>query len=204
MKQYQLSVRPRHLRYMFFIDEKTSYEELYSIIISNQKQWGGWYNPIVPVTEGEIKESWVNLIKNYDPDYIFYSKDIDPEMILRLKLFNPISYIKLDEKRGFESSGVNAFYFISKFPTTSNLVMLTGGWKTKSPLLSYYLLNYGIESDFYHHQIELSKDYNVKQLTSDDFDTFNKCIYDLRPINPSQLSRENLNTKIFFWIKEVF
>lgn len=197
MKQYQVTVRPRHLRHMFFIDESTSYEKLNSIILLNQAQWGGWFNPIVPVREGVIEDSWINIISHYDPDYIFYSKKIDPEIIFRLKCFNPIEYIELGEDfRKSNSAGVNAFNFLSQFPAKSNIILTSDTWKTKSPLLSYYKLNFGLEENLIHHQIEFSREHKVTHVSSESFNTINRLIHELKPIIPSQLSRNSLNTKI--------
>lgn len=197
MKQYQVSVRPRHFRHMFFIEETTSYEKLYSLIIHNQNIWGGWHNPIVPVRNGIINDSWLNIISHYDPDFIFYSKKIDPEIIYRLRLFNPIRFVEIDEDlRVREIEGVDVYNFLSQYQAKSNIILSTDTWKTKSPLLPFYKLNFGLEEHSYQHQFELSRGHKITQLSCENFHMINKLIYELRPIIPSQLSRNNLNTKI--------
>ena len=66
------------------------------LICANQKLWGGRYNPIIPIHENTISKKYISLIENYDPDYIFYSNGINPEIIKELRLFNPAGF-NMDE-----------------------------------------------------------------------------------------------------------
>ena len=197
MKQYQITSRPRHLRYVYFIDEKYSYENLFNLICENQKLWGGRYNPIIPVNGNVISEKYILLLKNYDPDYVFYSENTDPEIIKRLRIFNPCGYFNLDEKpRKEDISGVDSFYFLSKFDTNSKIILPHGLWETKSPLLNFYKLNFGIESDTFVSENEISKTHRRIDLNKETFNSLNQLLHQEKPIIKSGLSRMNLNTKI--------
>lgn len=197
MKQYQITSRPRHLRYVYFIDEKYSYENLFNLICENQKLWGGRYNPIIPVNGNVISEKYISLLKNYDPDYVFYSENTDPEIIKRLRIFNPCGYFNLDEKpRKEDVCGVDSFYFLSKFDTTSKILLPHGLWETKSPLLDFYKLNFGIESDTYVSEDEISKKHQRIDIDKESFDSLTEILHREKPIIKSGLSRMNLNTKI--------
>ncbi len=197
MEQFQITSRPRHLRYVFFVDENYPYETLLSIIHVNQKIWGGRYNPIVPVKDNIITDRWKEILKYYDPDYVFYSKEIDPEIIKQLRIFNPCGYYNLDgQPRREDILGLNSFYFLSQFDAKSRIILTTDTWKTKSPLLSYYKTNFGLESNLHHHEVELSKHFDRKLIGEKEFGLLNKFIAELRPINQSQFSRCNLNTSI--------
>lgn len=98
MEQFQITSRPRHLRYVFFVDKNYPYERLYKLLCENQSFWGGRYNPIVPVKDNLITERWKSVLQYYDPDFVFYSKEIDPEAIKRLRFFNPCGYYNLDDQ----------------------------------------------------------------------------------------------------------
>ncbi|WP_439185799.1 hypothetical protein [Carboxylicivirga taeanensis] len=197
MKQFQITSRPRHLRYVYFIDIKYPYEKLFKLICENQKIWGGRYNPIIPVKEQVISENYISLIKFYDPDYVFYSENIDPEIIKRLGFFNPCGYYNLDEQPRKENIlGVDSFYFLSKFDTNSKIILPHGLWETKSPLLNFYKLNFGIESDTFVSENELSKAYQRIDLDKQSFNSLNQILHQEKPIIKSGLSRMNLNTKI--------
>ncbi|WP_159478068.1 hypothetical protein [Dyadobacter sp. 3J3] len=64
MKKFQIKSRARHLRYLYFIDERYSYSDLLKLMNNNQNFWGGRYNPIVPVKNNSIADGYVNLIKS--------------------------------------------------------------------------------------------------------------------------------------------
>lgn len=197
MEQFQITSRPRHFRYVFFVDENYPYETLLSLIHVNQKIWGGRFNPIVPVKDNIITDHWKEILKYYDPDFVFYSKEIDPEKIKKLRIFNPCGYYNLDDQpRREDISGVSGFYFLSEFHAKSRIILTAETWKTESPLLSYYKTNFGFETNLILHEVELSKDYDRMIVGEKEFESLNKFISELKPINQSHLSRRNLNTSI--------
>jgi hypothetical protein len=196
MEQFQITSRPRHLRYVFFIGENYPYKDLQSLILTNQKIWGGRFNPIVPVKENIISDSWQKVLKHYDPDFVFYSKEVDPETIIKLRFFNPCGYYSLEMPRREDISGVDSFYLLSEFHNKSRIILTSDTWQTESPLLQYYQINFGYETNLMHSEVELSKDFNKKIVGKDEFNLLNKFIYELRPIYQSSLSRKNLNTVI--------
>lgn len=158
MQQYQITSRPRHLRYIFFVDVEYSYDQWFELICLNQGLWGGRYNPIIPVTENTIFEQYHELLKHYDPDYIFYSEGVDPDVIRRLRLFNPQGYYKLEEQRlAWDIIGVNVFYLLSQLDPKSKIVLSSDLWKTGSPLLDFYKLNFGLGSSGTVSDYEIGK-----------------------------------------------
>lgn len=197
MEQFQITSRPRHLRYVFFVDENYPYETLLSLIHTNQKIWGGRYNPIVPVKDSTITDRWKEILKYYDPDFIFYSKEIDPKVIKQLRYFNPIGYYNLDDQPMREDiTGVSGFYFLSQFQVKSKIILTAETWKTESPLLPYYKTNFGFETSLIHHEYELTKDFDRTIVGEKEFASLNKLIAEQKPINQSHFSRRNLNTSI--------
>lgn len=197
MEQFQITSRPRHLRYVFFVDENYPYETLLSLVHDNQKIWGGRYNPIVPVKNNIITDLWKEILNFYDPDFVFYSKEINPEIIKRLRIFNPCGYYNLDDQpRREDISGVNTFYFLSEFHTKSKIILTAETYKTESLLLPYYKTNFGFETSLIHHEVELRKEFDRMIVDEKEFAELNKFIAELKPINQSHLSRRNLNTSI--------
>ncbi len=195
--QFQITSRPRHLRYVFFVDEAYPYEKLLSLVHTNQKLWGGRFNPIVPVKSNTISDRWKEVLKHYDPDFVFYSKEIDPEIIKQLRIFNPCGYYNIDEQpRSEDIQGVDAFYLLSQFHAKSRIILTAETWKIESPLLSFYKTNFGFETSLIHGQNELSKDFDRKIVGVEEFATLLKLIYELKPINQRQLASRNLNTAI--------
>src|ERR1035437_2068144 len=197
MKQFQIISRPRHLRYIYFVSEDYAYDKLFDLIYLNLKSWGGRYNPIIPVNNNVISEKYIALLRNYDPDYVYYSEKVDPEIIKELRVFNPCNYCKLnDDPRRSDIKGVDAFYFLNNYDTKFPVITTNDLWKSKSPLLDYYKLNYGIEAATYVHEYEIGKHYPQIIITPDNLSTFNQVLHQEKPIIKSALSRNNLNTRI--------
>ncbi len=197
MNQYQIFSKPRHLRYMFFIDINYPYEKLIKLIHLNQRQWGGRCNPIVPVKDRVIVEGYLDVIKHYDPDYIFYSNDVDPEVIQKLCFFNPVGYYNLDkEPRDEDILGVDALYFVSQFDHHYSILMPEGLYRTESPLLEFYQTNFGLTSNISIGEDKIAKHLNQIKITTDNFSTLNQIIYEHKPVIQSLLSKRDLNTKI--------
>jgi len=197
MKQYQIISRPRHIRYVYFIDAQYSYDKLFDLICVNQSIWGGRFNPIIPVDKNLISEKYITLLKNYDPDYVFYSEGINLEIIKKLGVFNPCEYLKLDEEyRNNNIDGVNSLYFLSKFDKSTNIILTQGLSNTYSPLLSFYKLNYGIENDSLAYEYEIGKYCSQIIINPDNYKSLNEIMFKNKTIIRSKLCRNGINTKI--------
>ena len=194
MRQFQTISRPRHLRYVFFIDSNYPHEKLKELLSGLQRDWGGRYNPVIPVEEGKISESYIQLLSYYDPDFVFYSGTVDLETIQKLKLFNPKGYYNLDSVPPEENIyGVDSMYFLSHLDRTERIIMPSALWQTKSILLDYLDLNFGIRSNGtvsdnniakHYHQINLNEknfaDFEIKVLLSHEYD-HSSAILELHP-----------------------
>lgn len=197
MNQYQIFCKPRHTRYMFFIDINYPYQKVIKLIHLNQRLWGGRYNPIIPLKDGAIMDGYLEVVKRYDPDFIFYSNDIKPEVIQRYRFFNPNGYYNLDEEPLKEDVlGVDACYFVSQFENKSSVLMPEGIWKTQSPLLEYYRINFGLTSNGIISDYEITKGFNQIKINPENFSDINRIIHEQKPINKAHLSKRNLNTII--------
>lgn len=197
MKQFQISSRPRHLRYVFFVDDRYKYEKLFKLICSNQGFWGGRFNPIIPVKENKITDRYIALLKHYDPDYVFYSNEVDPEIIKQLRIFNPCGYYNLDEQPQKEDiRGVDSFYFLSQLDTSYKVILPEDISKTKSVLLDYFKLNFGLESSGILSDYKIGKNNPQTIIDTKNFTKLNQIIHTEKPVNRALLSRRNLNTRI--------
>lgn len=182
---------------MYFVDEQYDYSELLSLILSNQGWWGGRYNPIVPVRDGVLVNGYLDLIKHYDPDVIFYSNGVDPEMIKQLRLFNPANYHNMDDRpHDGEMSGVSTFYMLSDFDSNAKVMLPEKVWPPESILPSFYDLNFGLSTTPYHHEYEMSKRYQQLLIDASAFAELNKTIHQQKPVNIASLSKNKLNTKV--------
>jgi hypothetical protein len=194
MKQFLLTSRARHIRSIYFIDEKYDYEKLLRIILLNQSLWGGRFNPIIPVVNNVISERYLAILKHYDADYIYYSKDVNPDMIKELRLFNPIGYLDLAEIGRIP--GLDSFQLISLIDNTSKIAVLPDDWGTNNPLYVFYKLNFGLESSSLFAENEIEKNFSKVAVPDKDIHKLNKILHTEKPIDKSYLSRLNVNTRI--------
>lgn len=182
---------------MYFVDEKYDYEELLKLIHTNQSIWGGRYNPIIPLQNGKISEEYQQLIKYYDPDYIFYSKAVNPKVISELRLFNSAGYFRLNnESIEKDISGVSSFYFISNFDSNAKIILPKELCRNNSSLLSFYKTNFGLNKNSALHEDELCKRNRHTIIDVKGIETLNQIIQNEKPINQANLSKYNLNTRI--------
>jgi hypothetical protein len=71
-KPFGVESRARHYRLAFFVDPEACPPELLdSLFEANYGLWGGRFNPIIPVHDGEIGEAFWSLLKCVDPDLIY-------------------------------------------------------------------------------------------------------------------------------------
>lgn len=195
--QYQLVTRPRHHRFVFFIDTALPYEKLVSLMHLNQRFWGGRYNPIIPVHNNTITDEYKALANFYDPDYVFYTNNIDIDLIKQLQYFTPSAYVNIqDQPLKEDVIGVDALYFLSQFDKSSKFIVPGNIGKIQSPLIEFYKLNFGLQRNATVSDYELSKDFDRTIIDSTNFSELNKLLYENKPINQAHLSRRNLNTKI--------
>jgi len=144
--QYHLSTRYRHFRYLFFVESSWSLDNLKKLIHTNLKLWGGRYNPIIPVYNNIISEEYLEVIKHYDPDFIGYTSNVNPEIIKNLNIFNPEKYFNLDNPHENRIQGVNASYLLEDQLNKEIAAQIS---YNQDGLDSFYLLNFNITKDTY-------------------------------------------------------
>lgn len=197
MEQFQITSKPRHVRYIFFIDEKYSYANLFELICANQQIWGGRYNPIIPVQNNVIASKYIDLLKYYEPDYIFYSYGVDPEILKRLRIFNPCGYFNLDDRpKSNLISGINSLYFLSRHDKNKPIVFAPIYSRIESNLTDYYKVNFGLYNQTNMADYQIAKEAGQTIINTSNFDTLNKTIHIQKPINQAHLSRHSSNTPI--------
>jgi len=197
MNIYQIDVRSRHRRYLFFVDSNIDYENLYWLVRKNQSFWGGRYNPIIPVENGTIAEGYLALIKLYDPDVIFYAPEVNLEMLKKLGFFNPECYSELEFYRPNQHmTGVNVYNLLTRYPSSRKVMHLKDSWPAGIKIESFYTLNFGLSPNTYYEEAQMSSQHVQLFLEKKDLVQLSRVIAENNPINIASLSRANINTKI--------
>jgi len=182
---------------MFFISTDYLYGDLYRLILKNQSLWGGRYNPIIPVDKGVILPGYLSIIKQYDPDLIFYSQGLDLEMLKSLRLFNPMGYVNMDERPLSEDiTGVNTFFFLTEYDSSAKVLLPDMVWPEDSVLPKFYQLNFGLSDTPYQHEYQMSKKQTQLLVNLEKLKELNKIIHLEKPLNIGTFAKTNVNTRV--------
>ena len=101
--QFNVMVTPRPRKIAFFIDPLNCPIKLFdSIIEFNTNCWGGRYNPIIPIVDGNISEDYWELLKFSDPDIIYTF--VEPDLSLIKRIHKEISPIYFERHREYKIS----------------------------------------------------------------------------------------------------
>jgi len=195
LTQYYISSRPRHLRYIYFITKDYPYEKLIKLMSKNQLFWGGRFNPIIPIIDGKVSDEYKAMLGYYDPDFIFYSADINLEYLKSLADFNPKEYYILDETQT-EISGIDGLYFLSQHSHFHNIILPMQLYMVDSPLMTYYELNFGIGTNISNMDTDLTKNYHLIEVTPDHFHRLHEIIHNSKPISRLFLAQHNTSSGI--------
>jgi hypothetical protein len=85
-KPFGIESRARPYRLAFLVDpEACSPELLDSLFEANYELWGGRFNPIVPVSNGEIDEAFWSLLRYVDPDLVYTYTSLSQNTIDRIE-----------------------------------------------------------------------------------------------------------------------
>ncbi len=194
---------PRHNRLMFFIDSKTPIEKIIKLFHENMKQWGGRYNPIIPVYDNNI-DSYKDLIKHYDPDYIYYNLGVDISLLKKLNYFNPKEYEELNERTNDYpfKDGID-YHFILNDKINGELLRnqqlsildFKASYNKEIPAELFYQTNFSLFRLYAGEKFFLDK-YKLIEIKDDDIIHINELIHRNKIFFKSILSQLYLNTTI--------
>jgi hypothetical protein len=180
---------------MFFIDSKTSIEKIINLFHQNMRQWGGRYNPIIPVLDNNI-ESYKDLIKHYDPDYVYYNSGVDVSMIKRLNYFYPKEYIELNEKtnRYDFNNGIDYHYILNdkingELFRNQQITILERSlnYNLDIPAELFYQTNFSLFRLYAGEDFFLNKYIRI-EIKEDNINQINEVIHKNKPFFKSKLS----------------
>ncbi|MBW4888907.1 hypothetical protein KXQ82_04245 [Mucilaginibacter sp. HMF5004] len=145
---FTITTKPRNLKLLFFVRHDFSKDSLVKLLLNNLRIWGGRYNPIVPVYNGEVNDGWKSFLTYQDPDYIYYTKGIDRGSMVGLcdeiGLY-PTELIELDERQ--EIKGVHIANLMPYLSQTG-ILEPKNLWEVENPLKDYFKLNFLVEDSF--------------------------------------------------------
>ena len=96
---YSIYTHARPIRTAFLIDPDKSPEELLDAIYDfNLEQWGGRFNPLIPVSDGQISDSYLKLLKLTDPDILYTFAKLPVKTIAQVEKYSrPIHFTEHKE-----------------------------------------------------------------------------------------------------------
>jgi hypothetical protein len=172
------------------------------LIVDNYQLWGGRYNPIIPVVNGTISSYYQNQISEYDPDIVYYSRQIDFDIIKKYsKKFQAAKYEILDDEGRNSFPGVYAHYLLSDninndFHFNHNMSLVYFNHHVDEPLTSFYNLSFGI-SNRYAGDSTYAKGYKIVDLDILNISETNRLIHTEKPYFGCLFSEKDVNIKLF-------
>jgi len=101
--QFNVMATPRPRKIAFFINPLNCPIKLFDTIIEfNTNCWGGRYNPIIPIVDGNISEDYWKLLKFSDPDIIYTF--VEPDLSLIKRIHKEISPMYFKRHREYKIS----------------------------------------------------------------------------------------------------
>jgi hypothetical protein len=199
LKSYVHSL-PRHFRYLILVPATITETRLRNIIGANLHIWGGRYNPIIPVEDNKITTDWLNTIRYYDADVVFYERGLNIEQIKQLLSSYPREYQEfLDDRRPY-FPGVNIHSLLhqdtdGKIIRKGNLKLChtEGAYQFENGLMEFYKMNLGIQ-DLYHGEDKFLRTYEIKVIDKESSPSILETIVTFDPYFKSLLSTLVLNT----------
>lgn len=84
-EHFFVAIQHRPRRIAFLVDVEASPARLFDEIVDfNCSAWGGRYNPIIPVSGGEIPEPYWRLLALIDPDILYTYCDLPSDLVRRI------------------------------------------------------------------------------------------------------------------------
>lgn len=162
--QHLLHTRNRPIRVAFIVDTSSKIKALARIekvIDYAAKKWGGRFFQIIPSSNGNISDAWVEYLEQYDPDFIHAKTKLSKATVKKIALrLNP-SFIEIDE-REFISLHPDP---IDVLPDASNSAFL---WRNPFQEYSIFNLNLSEQSTPPAYVRKFVK-FNFGQLSGDYF-----------------------------------
>ena len=194
---------PRHNRYLIFVSDSITEENLRTLFSASLRIWGGRYNPIIPVKDGVISEEWLAIARHYDPDFIYYHPDVDLEYIKSLHVFAPAEYQELRRDGRYHLPGVNVHSLLhdtirgdSYFKGPLSVMQSSGFYNLEIPAKHFYSLNLGL-ADLFLGEDKYVMKYKQLNIDKSNFEKINRKIYETDPFFKSMLSAIYLNTNYY-------
>lgn len=193
------SVLPRHQRLLFFVDSTISEKALRNLMEANHLIWGGRYNPIIPVYNNNIGEEWIEMLKHFDPDIIYYSPSIDLQYLESLRFFQPKEYIEIKDGSRNYFPGVGSYCLLNdnvhNFFITDHTTVLRyeGPPDMQIPAKLFYQLNMGFRP-IYLEEKRWLKSISSIPVTEENVSQINELICKYRPYFSPLLSALHVNS----------
>lgn len=164
---------PRPFKIAFLLNpDESKYKILDSIIEYNCKIWGGRFNPIIPVIDGSIPDSYWQLLQFIDPDIIYLFDGILEET--KLKIVKEIQPLQIITHRSSDSphidlsiNHISVNYIIKKLSNSilwdsfrDNIIPISNDFNQKERKLHKFIFrNFCIEDDVLNgrHYSKISK-----------------------------------------------
>ncbi len=189
-----INTRNRHIRNILFIEKNYPFDKLYKLIMTCSQLWGGRYTPIIPIENDVVPKKYLEIIKYYDPDYIYHTTNVPVDYLKSLEIFLPFEYFDIDSP-GNRFKGVGSFFMIPTILKEHALIDLLISQNNQTLLKDFLELNLGI-SRFHMTEVTLANEHKTIEVDDTNFNELFQLVYTNKVYNKSFLSNLNINTQV--------
>ena len=191
---YSIYTDHRPFRIAFLVNPAESSEMLDSIFKYNNGKWGGRFNGIFFTDGKSIDESTWKFLKDFDPDIVKPTVDLDEDLIKRIHIFlSPLSIEKSDSRQRFISLRYDPIDILPTknnvstiardfFRDVSSLVLFEVDETTPEIIKQFLQRNFGLikTQDRFYTNLEVAlEECTIRPYKVTDFETLNNALLDL-------------------------
>ncbi|MFZ1666750.1 MAG: hypothetical protein WAU08_15190 [Flavobacteriales bacterium] len=168
------------------------------LIHANLGLWGGRYNPIIPVEGDKEPVDYLDMLKYYDPDHVYYTKSVGEHIAKGVVGGNACKYEQLDTERpGRNVEGLNIHYLLSKY-NHNHVLILNESIKGRDwPLADYYRINFGFGDSLLYYEELLCAEYSSHGVNNSNVKVLSQLILQDGYLTRSDLSRSGRTSPKF-------
>jgi len=193
---------PRHMRYLFLIDNLETSTLIIELIMDNYKLWGGRFNPFVPVYQNKIPEAYKPIVRHCDPDFIYYSPGVDIDSVRKeLSFCHPKTFVALREDGRNNFPGVFAAYMLAEanysvFSSFRNRSFMHTSHDSDAAVPAFYKLSFGFQPRYVDQHLAFAG-YKSLEINKGNLGDINRVMCEELPSLTSVISELKCDPRLF-------
>lgn len=190
-RPYSIYINKRPVKIAFLISPDSPIELVDNIIGYNRELWGGRFNPIVLTDGKNLDDKDWEFLKEYDPDFIKSTVDLDEEMIRKIsRILSPLNLelsnmsagynsVRIDEDPVSIVKNIDNLQRLEEWGREKKLVLFKPGINVDPLIRAFLFRNFGFfEHEYEYEQIKIPPE-KIKIFEINNFEELNNALVEL-------------------------